>query len=326
MDTKLLQVKNLQVGKAVKGFYQLTRMMRRTTRKGEPYLDCLLQDRTGTVPGKWWAIPEAAFDWLNQGIIVAVTGQVDEYNEQMQINIEQMTPAKETQVTGFGLSYADIVPTTEYDIDEMWKTVLAIIEDMENEHLQGLVRQVYLNFEDEIKTHPGSVSHHHLYRGGFLEHIWSLTQMGELMADHYFELDKDLFLSGLFLHDIGKILEIKSDFERRYTDEGRFVGHVVLSRDMMREVVNTQLPEFPDDLLLQLEHIILAHHDEHTGSGGQRPATLEALAVSMLDRLDTRIYQFIETLKNDPNSGEWTLPTSAFPYPLHKSSSEKSSE
>lgn len=324
MGTNLQQINDLKIGKDVKGFYQLTQMTRRTTRKREPYLDCLLQDKTGSVPGKWWAIPDAAFDWLSQGVVVAVTGKVDEYNERKQINIEQMTPAKESQVSGFGLTYADIVPTTEYDVDDMWKTVMEIIDGMENEHLQALVRKVYLDFEDEIKTHPGSVSHHHLYRGGFLEHVWSLTQVGELIADHYFELDRDLFLSGLFLHDIGKILEIKSDFERRYTDEGRFVGHIVLGRDIIRDLVRTHLPEFPDDLLMQIEHIILAHQDEHAGEAGKRPATLEALVVSMIDRLDTRIYQFLDTLKNDPNTGDWTFPTSAFPYPLYKSPQDES--
>lgn len=324
MGTKLQQIQDLTIGKDVKGFYQLTQMTRRTTRNREPYLDCVLQDQTGSVPGKWWAVPEAAFEWLSQGLIVAVTGKVDEYNERKQINIEQMTPAKESQVSGFGLTYADIVPTTEYDIDDMWKTIMEIIDSMENEHLQALVRKVYLDFEDEIKTHPGSVSHHHLYRGGFLEHVWSLTQVGELIADHYFELDRDLFLSGLFLHDIGKILEIKSDFERRYTDEGRFVGHIVLGRDIIRDLVRNQLPEFPDDLLMQIEHIILAHQDEHAGESGKRPATLEALVVSMLDRLDTRIYQFLDTLKTDPNTGDWTFPTSAFPYPLYKSPQDES--
>jgi 3'-5' exoribonuclease len=200
----------------------------------------------------------------------------------------------------------------------MWKTVQNRIDSLENPHLKALVHRIYADFEEEIQFHPGSVSHHHLYRGGFLEHVWSLIQVGEMIAEHYFELDRDLFLSGLFLHDIGKLLEIKSDVERQYTDEGQFVGHIVLGRDIIRETVREHIPEFPDDLLLQLEHIILSHQSETGKSASKRPVTLEALVVSMLDRMDTRIYQFLETLETDPNAGEWTLPTSNFPYPLYK--------
>ncbi|MCF7805413.1 MAG: HD domain-containing protein [Candidatus Marinimicrobia bacterium] len=315
---KLTRIKNFRTGDSIKGFYQLTQMNRRTTRKGDAFLDCVLSDKTGSVSAKWWNVPEAAFDWLNPGIVVAVTGEVEEYNDARQLVVEQITPAKEGQVEKFGWAFSDIVPSTTYDPDQMWEKVQEIIDSFEEEHLQKLVRRIYHDFEEEIATHPGSVSHHHLYRGGFLEHVWSLTQLGEFVADHYFELDRDLFLAGLFLHDIGKLLEIKSDFERQYTDEGQFIGHIVLGRDLVRETVEDYFPEFPDDLLIRLEHVILAHQEEPAMGSPKRPATLEALAVAMLDRFDTRMEQFLMTLRNDTNTGEWTLPTRLFPYPLHK--------
>jgi len=319
---RLTQIKNFHVGDEIKGFYQLTQMHRRTTRKGDAYLDCVLSDQSGSVPAKWWNVPEAAFEWLTPGIVVAATGEVDEYNDRIQLVVEQITPAKEGQVEKFGLSFADIVPSTRYDVQQMWEKLLDIIESIEDEHFRELVKRIYIDFEEEVKTHPGSVSHHHLYRGGFLEHIWSLAQLGEFVADHYYELQRDLFLAGLFLHDIGKLLEIKSDFERQYTDEGQFIGHVVLGRDLVRETVEDYFPDFPDNALIKLEHVILAHQEDLEMGSPKRPATLEALAVAMLDRFDTRIEQFLMTLRNDTNTGEWTFPTRVFPYPLFKGSQD----
>jgi len=319
---KLTQIEKFKPGKNVKGFFQLLQMYRRTTKNGDPYLDCLLADQSGRVRAKWWNVPEPAFDWLSPGMVVATTGDVQEYGNELQLIIDQATPAKEGQVEQYGISYEKIVPASHFDIDEMWDTVIEIIQSIENEHLRQLVDQIYRDFEAEVKSHPGSVSHHHLYRGGYLEHIWSLTQLGDLVAEHYYELDHDLFLAGLLLHDIGKVLEIKSDAERQYTDEGQFIGHVVLGRDLVRDTVDAHYPDFPDNLLMQLEHIVLSHQEQLEHGSPKRPATLEALAVAMLDRFDTRMEQFVSTLKDDQNSGDWTYPSRLFPYPLYKGAGE----
>lgn len=319
---KLTATKDFRLGRSVKGFYQLTRMNRRMTRNGEPFLDCVLSDQTGSVPAKWWNLPEGAADWLQPGMVVAATGEVEEYDGQLQLVVDQVTPAKEAQVERFGLRYQDIVPSTEYDVNQMWSEVMEVINSMTDEDLKDLVRTIYLDFEQEIKSHPGSIAHHHMYRGGFLEHIWSLAELGALVAEHYYELNRDLFLAGLLLHDIGKLLEIKSDLERQYTDEGQFIGHLVLGRDMLREAVTANFPDFPDQLLLQLEHIILSHQGDLDQGSPKRPASLEALTVAMLDRLDTSIQQFIATLSADTNTGDWTYPTHRFPYPLYKGGQE----
>ena len=315
---KLTRISDCEVGQSCKGFYQLTQMNRRTTRKKEPFLDCLLSDRTGSLPAKWWNVPEAAFDWLHPGMVVAATGEVEEYQNSVQLIVDQITPAKEGQLKKFGLSYSDVIPSSRYDIDQMWEDIEELIADIENESLRELTRQIFREFEEEIRTHPGSVHHHHLFRGGFLEHVWSLAHLGEFVADHYYELRRDLFLTGLLLHDIGKVLEIKSDADPQYTDEGRFIGHVILGRDLIRETVEKHFPEFPDDLLIQLEHIILAHQRGPDHGSPRRPATLEALVISQLDHLDTEIEQFLSALRNDPNQGNWTLPGRKFPYPLFK--------
>jgi len=319
---KLTQIADFRTGKNIKGFYQLLQMHRRVTKNGDPYLDCVLADNSGRISGKWWQVPEAAFDWLNPGIVVAATGDIQQYNDQLQIIIDQITPAKEGQIEKYGASYTEIVPASRFDIDDMWKTVIELIQSIENVHLRELVNRIYRDFESEIRSHPGSVSHHHLYRGGFLEHTWSLVQLGDMIADHYFEINRDLLLAGLFLHDIGKLLEIKSDSERQYTDEGQFIGHVVLGRDLVRDTAVEYFPDLPDDLLVQVEHIVLAHQESPEHGSPKRPATLEALAVSMLDRYDTRMEQFLSTLQNDSNTGDWTHPGRLFPYPLYKGAGE----
>ena len=113
---------------------------------------------------------------------------------------------------------------------------------------------------------PAGVRMHHAYLGGLLEHVVTLLDVADRIAPLYPELDRDLLLAGIFLHDIGKVRELAYDRSFAYTDEGQLTGHIVMGIEMLSEKVAkaqelTGEP-FPRELLWRLKHMIASHHGE----------------------------------------------------------------
>ena len=138
---------------------------------------------------------------------------------------------------------------------------------------------------------------HHSYTSGLLEHVWSMTRIAAFLAEHYAKyydeldppLNRDLIVAATVLHDIGKLRELEyHPVETRYTTEGTLIGHVLMGRDMVREAA-ARIDGFPEELLLCLEHAILAHHGKREFGAPVAPATLEALIVSFVDDLDAKV-------------------------------------
>jgi 3'-5' exoribonuclease len=175
---------------------------------------------------------------------------------------------------------------------------------------------IYQENKKKLLTHPASVSIHHNYRSGYLEHILSMAKIGEKLAPHYV-VNKSLLLSGIMLHDIGKIQEITSDMEALFTDEGHFIGHIVIGRDMVIRSAG-KMKGFPKDLLLKLEHIILSHQGRYEWQSPRIPKIAEALLVHLIDNLDAKMNIMKYTILEDIEEGSWTSGRNIFHTPLFK--------
>ena len=78
---------------------------------------------------------------------------------------------------------------------------------MGNRHLKALLEAI---FADEAvalayRTAPAAKSIHHGWIGGLVEHVLSVCQLAKVTAAHYPDVDFDLLLTGVILHDIGKM-------------------------------------------------------------------------------------------------------------------------
>ena len=112
-----------------------------------------------------------------------------------------------------------------------------------------------------------------------------------------------MIVAAAILHDIGKLRELEyHPVETRYTKEGTLIGHVLMGRDMVREAA-ARIEGFPEELLLCLEHAILAHHGKREFGAPVAPATLEALIVSFVDDLDAKV-NMVAQKAMDPQNGE----------------------
>ena len=220
---------------------------------------------------------------------VRVTGHSQVYNNQVQLIIEQIAAVEVSEQ-----QMAALLPTTSRDIDQMFADLRAILDTVSHPAMRGLVA-AYLDDETMMKRFrmaPAAVSLHHAWIGGLLEHTLQLLQIADQSLRFYPQLNRDLVIVGLFLHDLAKTSELTWEQGFAYTTEGNLVGHIVSGAIWLQvkaSVAAKQSGERLDsDALRCLQHIILSHHGQLEFGAAKMPATPEAIFVSQLDNLDAR--------------------------------------
>ena len=164
---------------------------------------------------------------------------------------------------------------------------------------------------DRFARAPAAIKNHHAYVGGLLEHVVSMLRLADTVAGHYPQLNRDVLLCGVFLHDIGKIEELSFDREFSYTDEGQLLGHLVIGVSILekkiREAERLAGRDFPAALALQLKHLIITHHGRYEFGSPKLPMTLEAVALHFLDDLDSKMHWLDHLMREDVNTdSSWT--------------------
>ena len=197
-----------------------------------------------------------------------------------------------------------IPPSAPRPVDEMWSELQARVGRVENAPLQQLLAVVLERHGDKLRVWPAAMMVHHAYRGGLLEHVLKLTEVGDALARAY-GVDADLVFAGAVLHDVGKIEELSGGEATSYSTRGNLIGHIALGVMLVRDASRT-IDEFPDDLLTRIEHLILSHHGARERGSPVTPMTEEAFILASIDDLDATLHQFRRHVGDDPGEGELT--------------------
>jgi 3'-5' exoribonuclease len=165
-------------------------------------------------------------------------------------------------------------------------------------------------FITDFAACPAGVKNHHAYIGGLLEHVVTLLEASDKLAPLYPSVNRDLWLIGIFLHDIGKVRELSYQKGFAYTDVGQLVGHLVQGVEMLNEKAEAAAKltgePFPLELLTRLQHVIVSHHGTYEFGSPKLPMTPEAVAIAALDNLDAKINQVASEIRNDRSGTGWT--------------------
>lgn len=192
----------------VTGFFAVAQKQTRSTRDGAVYFAVSVSDRTGQIECRIWeaAAIKAEFE---QGDIVKAQGQVCRYQDKLQLKVEKIRKTKPDDEGKYDLS--DFVPHTSRNIEELWAELNGYVSSFTNPHLQMLLRAFLDDPEIAValKNAPAAKAMHHAWIGGLLEHIVSLLGISDMVARHYSEVNRDLLLTGVVLHDIGKLRELR---------------------------------------------------------------------------------------------------------------------
>jgi len=270
---------------------------------GEPYLALTLGDRTGHIEAKMWDNVEDAIDAFEQDDFIKVKGLLNRYKNRFQITIHKLRRLGDSEV-----DFADYLPKTTKDIGELWQTLASFVSTFRNPHLKALVETFMGDpqIAEAYRSAPAAKSLHHAYIGGLLDHVVSLFRSCDLVCRNYPQIDRDLLLTGAFLHDIGKIYELTYHRSFSYTTRGQLLGHMIIELEMLQRKLQ-QLPNFPDELKTLVEHLIISHHGQYEFGSPKLPMFPEALMLHYLDDLDSKMESMRASFERDPDSEEgWT--------------------
>jgi len=273
----------------ITGFFAAGSKQVRTNREGGRYFALTLCDRTGQIDARMWEIEDAGE--FAAGDVVKVRGEVSRFNEKLQVKVEKIRRAAPGEY-----ELADFVPQSQRDIGEMWVELEGWVASLRDADLKRLL-EAFLNDEDlarALKEAPAAKGLHHAWIGGLLEHMLSLMAMCEAAAQHYPEVNRDLLLSGVVLHDIGKLRELSWGTSFDYTLEGQLLGHITIGIGMIEGKI-AGLPDFPAEKRLLVEHLVLSHHGEFEFGSPKLPMTPEAIVLHYLDNLDAKM----QTLRSE---------------------------
>ncbi len=293
----------------ITGFFAAVSKQVRTGRDGGRYFALTLADRTGPIDGRMWEIGDAGP--FEPGDVVKLRGEVCRFNDRLQIKVDKIRRA----VAG-EYELGDFVPQSQRDISEMWAELERWVQSFSDPDLKALL-VAFLNDAEigaGLREAPAAKGLHHAWIGGLLEHILSLMEMSELAARHYPEVNRDLLLTGVVLHDIGKLKELRWGTSFDYTMEGQLLGHITIGIGMIEQRI-AGIPNFPSAKRLLVEHLVLSHHGEYEYGSPKLPMTAEAVLLHYLDNLDAKMQTVRSELARAEASGrsgaemtEWVRP------------------
>jgi len=299
-------VSDLKEGQPVSSCFLVREKEVRTSRSGETrWLQLELADRTGSISAKMWDNFAALAATFERDDVVQIRGRVKLYNGQKELTLEQIVPCAEREY-----DLADFLPHTKRDVEEMYATIRGAVAGVKNPWLKKLLSSVVEDpaIAPRLKRAPAAMTMHHAYLGGLAEHITSLIGLATAVTAHYPELDADLLLTGVILHDIGKIEELRYARAIDYSTAGRLLGHISIGAAMVREKIRA-IPGFPPELAVLVEHLILSHHGTHEFGSPALPQTREAVALNFIDDLDSKMAAMRATFDGasaTPGADPWT--------------------
>jgi 3'-5' exoribonuclease len=283
--------------------------IRTSVRSGKSWLELRLADRTGTIPAKMWDNFTLLAPTFECHDVIQIRGRVKLYNGQKELTIEQIIPAAERDY-----DLGDFLPHTKYDVEKLYACVQDSIAGMKNPWLKQLLFSVVGDpaIAPQFKRAPAAMVMHHAYIGGLLEHIVSLIGLAAAVSSHYPDLDADLLLTGVVLHDIGKIEEFRYARGIEYSEKGRLLGHIMIGTAIVRAKINA-IQGFPAPLATLVEHLILSHHGTHEFGSPSLPQIPEAVALNFIDDIDSKMAGMRVSLDCPPHEEQPSLWTDRNP-------------
>jgi 3'-5' exoribonuclease len=323
-----LFLRDCAAGDVVEDVYIIANKQLAATASGKFYIKAFCSDRTCQMTVRIWNATREMFTAMPDGGMLRIRGRVENYQNNLQLIIEQMWPAKAGT-----FDVADLMPHTERNVDQMYQRLLEICASISNRHLKALV-QAYLDDQDlmnNFRRAPAAMNFHHAFVGGLLEHTLNAMEVADAVCKFYPKLNRDLVVSGVFLHDLAKTWELNYENAFSYTDGGQLVGHIVKGaiwvEKKAQDAEKTLGEPIPRPLIDVIQHIILSHHGEPEFGAARLPSTPEAIAVHVIENLDAKLMMALQLTRGDGAAeSNWTEYQKAFNGRLYRPDTAPSEE
>ncbi|MFZ0390887.1 MAG: OB-fold nucleic acid binding domain-containing protein [Calditrichia bacterium] len=297
-------LKKLEPGESYTGFCVLRKKEIKTKKDGDPYLVLELGDFTGRLTAKYWKAPEELEQNLKAGDLLKIKGQVRLFRDSRELHIEKIRLARKDERENLD----ELVPKSGKDVNALQKQLTLHLNTIKHPLLKNLIQNL---FPDEnallefIKMPSGKLWHHN-YLYGTLEHLVCLFELADSLYRIYPQINPDKLKSIILLHHLGNPTSFGVEGFIDYSDEGRLMGPAVLAFEKVKDAIK-QIPDFPEELRMELLHAALSSAGEKEMGAAVVPMTLEALVLSLLEKVDITTNAAIRILENDRIHGSrWT--------------------
>ena len=264
---------------------------------GGSYFSLDLRDASGTITAKKWDATLQDEEMFIAGNVISIVGETNKYKDALQLKIlsASLVSLEDIDVERF----VKAPPIAKEELINKFNKYVASIK---NEDCQELIQYMIKKYGDKIFSYPAAVSIHHEYSSGLLVHSLTMADIASFLAPIY-EADYDLLITGCLLHDLGKIIELEGPIVYKYSTEGKLLGHISIMCAEIRKAaedlkINSEIP-------LLLEHMVLSHHGQQEFGSPVMPLTKEALLLSLIDNLDSKMVVINKAI-NDVEPGNFS--------------------
>jgi 3'-5' exoribonuclease len=302
-------------GRAFAGLFLVKRLTAKTASNGNTYLSVELGDRTGSFTCTVFN-DSPVFEPLKaagDGAVVRVEGKIEHYQDRLSPRLSRAAVAGPEELAAPGAMEL-LIEVCPENPEALWTEFQAFIEGIGHPGLRETVRSVFEEIGPAFRASPAAIMIHHAYRHGLLEHTTHMARAARALLPLYPEVDADLAMAGILLHDTGKTIEYEGVIASRRGRHGILQGHVVLGYQMVRKAgLKARLDP---DRLERLEHIILSHQGSLEWGAAAMAATPEAVFVSMIDNLDAKMGIVQRALRQGAGSDEFSDKLAGLDAPL----------
>jgi 3'-5' exoribonuclease len=306
-------VKDVKEGERAKSVFLVARKAIPTAKSGKTYLSVTFQDKTGELEARAFEKVDELGATFEEKDFVEVEGAVGAFQGKPQLRIETVAKLDPATLDAAEFVWAPAPEPKKPERsgaseaeDALWRELVGLVEAVADPHVKELIK-AFVEDEDvaaRLRRAPAAKTVHHAYAGGLLEHTVSCLKLAHRLADHFPQVDRDLLVAGAFFHDLGKVRELQGDRGIEYTDEGRLVGHLVMTaqwiHDKARRVGASR------DLEHHVVHMVLSHHGKLEYGSPKVPMTLEALLTHTIDELDSRVNSWLNLMGKEGGNRRWT--------------------
>lgn len=282
-------------GEGVSGLVVFQNIEERLTRNGtSSYLMGNLQCQ-GAVPFKVWS-NSSCFKELStnpekyRNVVCEIRGKVNIYDGSTSIIVDSCRLS-----SGSNLPDVSDFFESKYDANRFWDSLYGMLVKNCSKEAISVFDLVMKDYKESFLKEFAAVSHHDNCKGGLLGHTTKVTKIASIL-NLYPELvnrcgGKDVLYVGCALHDIGKIVEYCNG---AVSSIGLKVSHMIVGAMMLQDYKEQIITLKGEDFFYSLVSIVSGHAGEY----GDRPRTVAAYVVHLLDSLESNLTSLNELCDN----------------------------
>ena len=265
----------------IEGQFLLGSVSKGVNATGGSYFSVELRDASGQITAKKWDATLDDEQIYVTGNVINVIGETNKYRDALQLKIlsASVVPLEEIDVDRF-------VKAPPVSKEELINKFNNYVKSIKNEDCQKLLKYMINKFDDKLYNYPAAVSIHHEYSSGLLVHSLTMADIAAMLCPIY-DADYDLVITGCLLHDMGKIIELEGPIVYKYSLEGKLLGHISIMCAEIRKAAEEL--KITSEVPVLLEHMVLSHHGQQEFGSPVMPLTKEALLLSLIDNLDSKM-------------------------------------